>query len=273
MYRQRFGLSGHPLPKDTTGKTFFDKSLGYQKLKKRFVQLTDDPGLGVLTADAGVGKTAAIRNLCAQLPKPNYLVLYLCDTAVSPLDLYRTLAIELGVTPSHRRAQLWADIKKALVHMVDERGTAPILVLDEAQHLSDKFLIDLSGFLNFAFDSRDLVTLWLVGLPPILRHLKMQQHAALATRVATEVHLDPLDREAFAAMIDHALKGVGATQKLLADPALELLFRTSRGVPRIASKILRAALRRAHDKDQSFIDETVLEYALDDAALLPARTA
>ena len=138
-------------------------------------------------------KTAAIRNLCMALPRPDYLVLYLCDTTVSPLDLYRSLAGELGVKPSHRRAQLWADLKKALVHLVDERGTAPIVVIDEAQHLSDAFLLDLSGFLNFAFDSRDLLTLWLVGLPPLSRRLHMHQHAALATRIAVEVRLDPLE--------------------------------------------------------------------------------
>jgi len=264
MYRQRFGLTGHPLPKNATGKTFFEKYPGYQKLKKRFTELSEDPGLGILTADPGVGKTAAIRNLCAQLPKPNHLVLYLCDTSVSPLDLYRTLALELGVTPSHRRSQLWTDIKKALVHLVDERGTLPVVIIDEAQHLSDKFLMDLSGFLNFAFDSRDLISLWLVGLSPLTRHLKMQIHGALATRIATEVHLEALDRETFLAMIDHALRAVGVTQKLLADPALEQLFRASRGVPRQASKILRTALRRAHDREQSFVDEAVMDLAIDE---------
>jgi MSHA biogenesis protein MshM len=103
----------------------------------------------------------------AQIPRPNYLVLYLCDTAVAPLDLSRTLAMEIGVRPSHRRAQLGTDLKKALLHMVDERGSSPVIILDEAQHLSDAFLIDLSSFLNFAFDSRDLRTMWLVGLPPL----------------------------------------------------------------------------------------------------------
>ncbi len=34
----------------------------------------DDPGLGVLTAEPGVGKTAALRNLCAELPNPDHLV-------------------------------------------------------------------------------------------------------------------------------------------------------------------------------------------------------
>src|SRR6187431_2701178 len=227
MYRKRFGLTCHPLPKNAQGKTFFERSPGYALLERRFKQLVDDPGLGVLTAEAGVGKTAAIRNLCGKLPQPEYLVLYLCDTAVAPLDLYRTLATELGVRPSHRRSQLWTDIKKALVHMVDERGTTPIIVLDEAQHLSDSFLLDLSGFLNFAFDSRDLLTLWLVGLPPFARRVHMHQHAALATRIAADVRLEPLDRDAFSSAVDHALKAAGATQKILSDPAVEMLFRTS----------------------------------------------
>ncbi len=198
MYRKRFGLTGHPMPKSAQGKTFFDKTANYDRLRRAFGRLIDEPSLGALTGDPGVGKTAAIRNLCAALPKPDHLVVYLCDTAVSPLALYRTLAIELGVRPSHRRSELWSDIKKTLVHMVDERGTTPVLVVDEAHLLSDKFLLDLSGFLNFAFDSRDLLCLWLVGLPTLRRTLQMHQHDALAMRLGAQVHFEPTtDREAF----------------------------------------------------------------------------
>ena len=264
MYRRRFGLTCHPMPKNAMGKTYFDKQPGYQRLKKYFDQLIEDPGLGVLTANAGIGKTAAIRNLCNQLPRPNHMVLYICDTTVSPVDLYRTLALELGVKPSHRRSQLWDDIKKTLVHMVDERGTSPIVIIDEAQNLSDKFLMDLSGFLNFAFDSRDLLTLWLVGLPQIANRLKMRTHQALTTRIAAEVRLEPLDRETFTSLIDFALKGAGSTQKLFAEPAIEQLFRTSRGVLREAARILRAALQLAHSKEQNFVDEIIMEKAIDE---------
>jgi type II secretory pathway predicted ATPase ExeA len=262
--KHRFGLTTYPLPKNAQGKTFYDKGPGYGRVARTFQQLLREPGHGVLHGEAGIGKTAAIRNQCMALPRPDYLVLYFCDTTVSPLDLYRSLAGELGVKPSHRRGQLWADIKKALTHMVDERNTAPILVIDEAQHLSDAFLLDLSGFLNFAFDSRDLLTLWLVGLPPLARRLHMHQHAALATRIAVELRLDPLDRDTFAAAVDHAFKAAGATQKILSDPASEMLFRASRGVLRVASRLLRAALRIADAKGQAFIDEPTLQAALDE---------
>lgn len=269
MYRKRFGLTGHPMPKNAQGKTYYEQTPNYERLRHAFQLLLDEPGLAVLTGEPGVGKTAALRNLCAALPKPDYLVVYQCDTAVAPLDLYRSLAVELGVRPSHRRALLWTDIKKALVHMVDERGTAPIVVIDEAHHLSDQFLLDLSGFLNFAFDSRDLLTLWLMGQSALRRHLQMQQHVALAMRVAAQVHFEPLsDRDTFATVIAGCLQAVGGKNKLLGDPALELLFRTSRGVLRVAAKLLRTSLRIAHQRDQSFVDEHVMEQAIEQMFVL-----
>jgi len=272
MYRKRFGLLGHPLPKDAQGKTFCELGPGHERLRRAFERLVEEPGLGILTGEAGVGKTAALRNLCAELPKPEHRIIYLCDTAVSPLDLYRTLALELGIRPSHRRAQLWSDIKGALVHLKDECHCAPTVVIDEAQHLSDRFLVDLSGFLNVAFDSRDVRTLWLVGLPPLRRHLDMHQHAPLAMRVAAQVHLEPFtDRDLFGALVLQSLEAVGASDKLLADPAMEMLLRASRGLPRTASKVLRAALRLAHERDQRFVDEHILEAAIDDV-LVPGRS-
>lgn len=271
MYRRRFGLTHHPLPKNASGKTFYDQSPSFQRFARRFRQLIEEPSVGVLTADPGNGKTAAIRHLCAALPQPDHRVIYLCDTAVSPLDLYRTLAVELGVRPSHRRAGLWADLKKTLLHLVDERGVHPLIVLDEAQHLSDRFLLDLSGFLNFAFDSRDLFTLWLVGLPPLAARLRLQQHAALAMRVAAQIHLEPLNREAFTALIEHGLKAAGTNNKLLAEPALEMLFRSSHGALRQASKLLRAALRIADERDQSFVDELAMEAAVEEC--IPSASA
>lgn len=147
-----------------------------------------------------------------------------------------------------------------------------MLVIDEAHLLSDKFLIDLSGFLNFAFDSRDLLCLWMVGLPSLRRTLQMHQHDALAMRLSAQVHFEPMtDRDAFATAINACLESVGARSKLLSDPALEMLYRSSRGVFRVASKLLLAALRTAHERDQSFVDEQIMESAVDE--ILPVATS
>jgi type II secretory pathway predicted ATPase ExeA len=267
--RARFSITHYPLPKNAQGKTFFDKAAGYGRLRRAFQQTIDDHTVGVLWGDPGVGKTTAIRNLIGELPRPDYQVLYLCNTTGSPLDLYRAIAGEIGVRPSHRRGQLWADIKKTVLHMADEKAVSPVIVLDEAHQLSDGFLADLAGFLNFAFDSRDALTLWLVGLPPLIKRLHQQQHDALRTRIAVEMRLEALDRQAFGAAVEHAFKVAGATQALLSDPAVELLFRASRGVLRVASKILRVAMRVANDKNQAFLDEHALETALTELGSAP----
>jgi type II secretory pathway predicted ATPase ExeA len=264
MYRQRFGLDGHPFPQDATGDRCAPLP-GYDKLKRRFDMLAREPGLGIFTARAGLGKTTGMRSLCHALPRPDYQVIYICDTAVSPLDLYRGLATELGVRPSHRRAQLWHDLKGAMVHLVDEQNIQPIVIIDEAQHLGDRFLVDLAGFLNFAMDSRNVLTLWLVGQPQLDSVLRMTRHAALASRIAARVRLEPLtDRTAFGAFLQQGLAAAGANSGLLSDPAVELLFRASRGVPRRVSYLLREALMLAHERDKGFVDDSILEAVLDE---------
>ena len=264
MYRQRFGLTGHVFPQDAQGATFFEIP-AYKKLSRRFQLLAQEPGIGVLTADAGVGKTAAIRNLCVNLPRPDHKVVYLCDTAVSPVELYRQLAREIGLHPSHRRGQLWHDLKKTLVQMADEHNIRPILVVDEAQHLSDRFLADISGFLNFAMDSRNLLTLWLIGQPGLRSLMRMKQHEALSSRVVTSIHLEPItDRKLFQKFLAHGLKSAGANSNLFADSVVELLFRASRGVPRRVARLVREALMLAHEQDKNFVDDAVLETILDE---------
>ena len=91
----------------------------------------------------------------------------------------------------------------------------------------------------------------------------MQHYAALARRVVSWNHLSPrIDRNDFKAMIEHGLTVAGTKQRVLADPAMELLFRASRGIPRVAANLLRSALVIASHRDQSFVDETVMHDAI-----------
>lgn len=267
MYRKRFGLTHHPLPRDAAGSTFFDQDDAYVRLRRVFRWLADEPGLGMLTGEPGVGKTAAIRTLCAELSTPEYRVLYLCDTAVRPAALYRNLAAALGLSPKRSRDALWRQLKDTITHLVDVETVVPVLVIDEAQHLRDDFFVDLAGFLNYAFDTRDLLTVWLVGLPPLARRLELRHHAALRTRLVSPNVLHPRDRSTLLAMLEHGLKTAGATASILSEPAREVLWRVSAGLPRIASRLLRASLMLAHDRDHDFVDEHLVLDACDELML------
>jgi MSHA biogenesis protein MshM len=198
-WRERFNMSGPPLPRDAAGETFFDQGPHFQRLARVFAWLTAEPGIGVVTGEPGVGKTSAMRHLCRALPLHEHRVVYLGDTTVKPLDLYRMLATELGLRPSPR-AQIVGDIKRALVTLVDERGVVPIVILDDAHALRDDVLHELHGLTSLDFDGREYLTVWLVGHPRLDRRLRLQQHAALAQRVVAYTQLSATaDPELFGA--------------------------------------------------------------------------
>jgi len=261
MYQQHFGLKYAPLGK--ANHPLWDDGMLAQ-LQARFQWLLDSPGVGLLTGQAGIGKTAALRQLTQGLNPHRHQVIYLAETDFGRLDLYRSLALALGVEPAFRRAQLWRDIKARILDLADGKQVLPVWIIDEAQNLPPDFFRDFPAFLNFAFDSRDLMTVWLVGHPALTRTLDRAPYAALASRIQARVQLKPIiERERFAQLIDHALKQAGCTHTLLADSGMELLRQASQGLPRHAGRILKTAMQMAVPKGLNHLPDDLLQQAIE----------
>ena len=81
-------MPGPPLPRGVAGDTFFEGDPNFQRPARVFAWLAAEPGIGVITGEPGVGKTAAMRHLCRSLPRHEHRIVYLGDTIVKPLDLY-----------------------------------------------------------------------------------------------------------------------------------------------------------------------------------------
>ena len=262
MDLQHFGLRHTPLGKEAT-ELWDDGTLA--PLAERFQWLLHSPGVGLLTGEAGVGKTAALRLLTAKLNPHRYQVIYHAETDFGRLDIYRCLALSLGLPPSYRRAQLWRDIKAHIHQLADGKQLLPLWILDEAQNLPPEFFRDFPAFLNFAFDSRDLITVWLVGHPLLAQTLDRAPYAALAGRIQARVQMRPvIERERFAQLIAHALKSAGCSHTLLADSGLEILRQASKGLPRHAGRILRTAMRLAVPRGLNHLPDDLLQLAIEE---------
>jgi MSHA biogenesis protein MshM len=260
MYLQHFGLRHPPLGKELT-ELWDDGALAH--LAQRFNWLLQSPGIGLITGEPGVGKTAALRSLTGALNPHRYQVLYQAETDFGRIDIYRGLARALGVEPSYRRAQLWRDIKQRVHELVDTKQLTPLWIIDEAQNLPPEFFRDFPAFLNFAFDSRDLISVWLVGHPALAQTLERAPYAALYSRIQVRVQLRPVvERERFGHLIQHALKSAGCQHTLLADSGLELLRLASKGLPRQAGRILCTAMRLAVPKSLNHLPDELLQQAI-----------
>jgi MSHA biogenesis protein MshM len=103
MYQQHFGLDSSPLGKNSR-ELWDDGQIAL--LKERFKWLLDYPGLALLTGEAGVGKTTALRCITNELNPHRYQVIYMAETDFGRIDIYRQLALALGLESSYRRSQL-----------------------------------------------------------------------------------------------------------------------------------------------------------------------
>ncbi len=262
MYRQHFGLRYAPFSREHS-ELWDDGSLA--PLADRFKWLLDSPGIGLLTGEPGVGKTATLRRLTAALNPHRYQVIYLPETEFGRIDIYRSLALALGLEPAYRRAQLWRDLKARIQELVDNKQLLPIWILDEAQNLPPEFFRDFPSFLNFAFDSRDLMTVWMVGHVSLANLLDRAPYTALSSRIQARVQLKPvLERERFSLMIAHALKTAGCAHTLLADSGMELLRQSSKGLPRQAGRILRTTMQMAVPRGLNHLPDELLQQAIEE---------
>lgn len=113
MYQSFFGLTQAPLGKKSIQLWDNPQLIG---LAQQFNWLLQSPGIGLLTAEPGLGKTAALRQLTNNLNPHQYSVFYIAETDFGRLDFYRQMALMLGLKSSYRRAQLWRDIKDYVTH-------------------------------------------------------------------------------------------------------------------------------------------------------------
>lgn len=259
-YRDRFGLSHHPFDKGFLRNHIFE-SAGLKQLRERFNWLLSDRGVGLLTGPSGVGKTACLHSIVQALPEHRYPVLYLEDSQAGVNDMYRSLAWHLGLVPAYRRSTLWKETKQHLLKLNDENDQQVILVIDDAHKLSSDFLNSLSAFMNFIFDSREILTVWLVGDSHLVRILNQAQHRHLMSRVYLRVHLEAMDQSTLSKYVTACIKAAGCQRQIIGDMAMDALFHISQGIPRVAGKLMTTALRMAHEQGKDIICERIIEQA------------
>lgn len=262
MYLQHFGLTHAPLDKSQPG-TLWDDGQQAQR-QTRFKWLLDSPGIGLLTGESGVGKTAVLRQLTKDLNPHRYPLIYQPETDFGRVDIYRGLALALGLEPAYRRAQLWREVKTHIAELAKTKQQLPVWIIDEAQNLPTAFFRDFPAFLNYEFDVRNLMTVWFVGTPTLTQVLCRAPYASLYSRIQVKLGLKGVsDPAKYKALINHALKSAGCNQTLLSDTGYELLRQTSQGNPRTTGVLLNTALRLACEQQLNHLPDNMIEQAVE----------
>lgn len=261
MYQQHFGLKNLPFCKNNSTLWMHND---LTVLQERFTSSLKYPSIGLLTGEPGVGKTAALHSFTKNLNPHQYCVIYLAETSFTSFDIYRQLAISLGLLPAHRFAQLWRDIKNHIRERVEHKRSLPVFIIDEAQGLPGDFFKSFPSFLNFDFDAKDMMTVWFVGHPTLTNIIDRAVYTALATRIQFRCQIQPItERDSFAQLIQHAFKETGCQTNLLSDSGIEIIRIASNGRLRNVHLILSNTMQLAMQKKLNHLPDELIQESID----------
>jgi len=241
MYRKHFGLNRHPFAKEIEPDDLFP-SAGLRELEARLGHLVDLRGIGLVTGDSGSGKTCAGRKVVAALHTGLYRVVYVPLSTGNVMDLYKTIAWELGLPTERSRAALYRQIKNEVTRLVTDARCRPILIVDEAHHLRPEVLEDLRLLTNYQMDAENRLCLLLVGHPELRRRIGIGAYEALNQRIVVRYHLPGLSREELPLYLGHLLRLAGTELPLFDPAAVEAIFQATQGLPRKVNLLAHHAL-------------------------------
>ena len=226
--------------------------------------VVNQAGFSVITGEVGAGKTTLIRKLLHNLDHDITIGLVSnsqCETFEELLQ-WILFAYELEYT-GKSKVELYQEFTSFLIQVYGKNRRA-VLIIDEAQHLSANILEQLRMLSNVNADKHQVLQLILVGQPELRSILKRPELQQFAQRIAIDYHLLPLDLEETHKYICHRLTVAGGDAEIINDEGRELVWRYSRGVPRLINVLCDTALVYGFAEQESKISVKLLEDVIRD---------
>ncbi len=211
----------------------------------RLKHLLELRAIGLVTGEAGSGKTTVCRKIASNLHPGLYRVFYVPLSTGNVMDMYKSIGWELGLPTERNRASAFRIIRAEITRLTLEAKQRPILIVDEAHHLRNEVLEDLRLLTNYEMDSQNRLCLLLVGLTELRRRLSMAVHESLAQRIVVRHHLGGLSRDELPDYLTHRLRLAGCELPLFEPAAVEALFQATQGMPRKVNRLAHYALTSA----------------------------
>lgn len=211
--------------------------------------LVREGGFAMITGDPGTGKSVVLRTLAERLERQSDLTVGVINHPQSNLaDFYREIGEVFGVAlrPSNRWAGFKVLRERWHAHL-EATHRRTIILIDEAQEMGAKTLLELRMLASTRFDSLPLLAVVLAGDARLSEALAKDDLLPLGTRMRVRLSLDYATREELSACLDHLLSSAG-TPALLTPSLKQTLCERAGGNYRVmtnlGAQLLSAAMQR-----------------------------
>jgi general secretion pathway protein A len=263
MYHQYFGFNKSPFSIAPDPHNVYMSLQHREALAHLLFGVTAGGGFVLLTGEIGTGKTTMCRCLLEQLP-PTCDVAFIFNPKLTALDLLLTICDELHIELGAAVKSTKTLVDRINTHLLNAHasGRNTLLIIDEAQNLSADVLEQMRLLTNLETNECKLLQIILLGQPELRQKLARPELAQLAQRIIARFHLGPLTKSDLAGYISHRMTTAGSQRPIIPRSLLPMLYRVSRGVPRVVNVVCDRALLGAYVEGKQQVDRKVLAKAV-----------
>ena len=269
---RHFGLTDNPFGVTPEPRFLYPTGTHREALASLKYGFYSNRGFTALVAPPGLGKTTLVHAFLADIRATARTVyLFNIDGQCTPKELIGSILRDLGIVPASTTSELYDQLNASLAEEA-RAGRIVVVVVDEAQNLSEAALEFLRILSNFETASAKLIHIVMAGQPQLSEKLMQPNLVQLRQRITTICHLDPLSPEEARAYIEHRLQMAGYRgESLFSDGAISLIAAASGGTPRTINTLCFNSLSICRALNEKQVTRSMVQEAVGDLEFI--RTA
>ena len=246
-YLSFFGLNDNPFKPTPDTDYFFLSETHKEALTSLHYLVKTTEGFAVIVGEPGTGKTITIRKFLEDTYKsPKYKCAYITFPTLEPKEFFEAVLEDLGIEFQNKQVTKNKLFKEFQNFLIEEysKGFKVLIIVDEAQNLPEETLEELRLFSNLETKDSKLIQIILLGQEELLR--KINKLPQLKQRINIFVKLRNLSLQETIAYINYKLSLAGKGEPQISEDAYKIIYKYSRGNPRVINSIMERALMAAY---------------------------
>jgi general secretion pathway protein A len=261
LYQDYFGLKEAPFSIAPNPQYLYMSDRHREALAHLLYGVQSDGAFILLTGEVGTGKTTICRSLLQQLPD-EIDTAFIINPKLTADELLAAICDDLQISyPANATCRTLVDCLNTYLVQTVNNDRRTLLIIDEAQNLSEEVLEQLRLLTNLETNQQKLLQIVLLGQPELLDKLLQPSLRQLTQRITARFHLEALDRSETDQYIAHRLSVAGARDNLFRRSALRRVYQHSGGIPRVINLICDRALLGAFAENKSMVAPRIVNKA------------
>lgn len=265
MYLYHYGIKELPFTLTPNTSYFFGLPSHKEAIQVLLTALSTGEGFIKVTGEVGTGKTLICRKLLNELPD-YFVAAYIPNPYLTPVELRRAVANELNVVlTDHADQQEFTQRIQQRLIQIHQENKGVVLIIDEAQALPVESIEALRLITNLETESRKLLQVVLFGQPELNEKLALPELRQLRQRVTFSYSLQLMDVDQVYQYVKHRMNVAGYRgEELFNRKCCKLLFKASKGTPRIVNVLCHKSLMLAYGEGSQKITPAQVKLSIKD---------